>query len=62
MIKNLRKITVVLSIVVAMMFNTVVALSPKREMRSTWLTTVWGIDWPQLKVQQLQLKPNKRLN
>lgn len=46
MIKNLRQITVVLSIVVAMMFNTVVALSPKREMRSTWLTTVWGIDWP----------------
>ena len=22
------------------------ALSPKREFRSTWLATVWGIDWP----------------
>lgn len=22
------------------------AANPKREMRSTWLTTVWGIDWP----------------
>ncbi len=24
----------------------VTAQSPKREMRSTWLTTVWAIDWP----------------
>lgn len=46
MIKNLRQLTIALSIVSAMMFNTVSALSPKREMRSTWLTTVWGIDWP----------------
>ncbi len=22
------------------------AVSPKREWRSTWLTTVWGLDWP----------------
>ncbi len=23
---------------------------PKREMRATWLTTVWGLDWPAIKV------------
>ena len=46
MIKNFRRLTVVFSIVAAMMCNTVAAVSPKREMRSTWLTTVWGIDWP----------------
>ncbi|WP_430813937.1 family 10 glycosylhydrolase [Carboxylicivirga sp. RSCT41] len=23
---------------------------PKREMRSTWLTTVWGLDWPSSKI------------
>lgn len=22
------------------------AANPKREWRSSWLTTVWGIDWP----------------
>ena len=46
MIKNFRQLTFALSIVAAMMFNSAMALSPKREMRSTWLTTVWGIDWP----------------
>ena len=46
MIKNFRRLTVVFSIVAAMMCNTVAAVSPKREMRSTWFTTVWGIDWP----------------
>lgn len=46
MIKNLRQLTVVLSVMAAIMANSAFALSPKREMRSTWLTTVWGIDWP----------------
>lgn len=46
MIKNRRHLTIALSVVAAMMFNTVAAVSPKREMRSTWFTTVWGIDWP----------------
>lgn len=46
MTKNLRQLTVALSIVAAMMVSSVSALSPKREMRSTWFTTVWGIDWP----------------
>ena len=23
------------------------AITPKREMRSAWVATVWGIDWPQ---------------
>ncbi len=23
---------------------------PKREMRASWLTTVWGLDWPQTKI------------
>ena len=44
--KNLRQLTVVLSVVVAIMANSAFALSPKREMRSAWFTTVWGIDWP----------------
>jgi uncharacterized lipoprotein YddW (UPF0748 family) len=26
------------------------AQSPKREMRSSWLTTVWGLDWPGTKI------------
>ncbi|MBR5332300.1 MAG: family 10 glycosylhydrolase [Muribaculaceae bacterium] len=44
--KRIRQLTVAMSIVAAMMFNSAMALSPKREMRSTWFTTVWGIDWP----------------
>ena len=27
-------------------FSTVLALSPKREMRAAWMATVWRIDWP----------------
>lgn len=46
MTKNLRQFTVALSIVAAVLVNSAFALSPKREMRSTWFTTVWGIDWP----------------
>ena len=46
--KNLRQLTVVMSIVVAIMANSALALSPKREMRSAWFTTVWGIDWPSI--------------
>jgi uncharacterized lipoprotein YddW (UPF0748 family) len=30
--------------------NTSSAQSPKREMRSSWLTTVWGLDWPGTKI------------
>ena len=26
------------------------ALSPKREFRSTWLATVWHIDWPNIQI------------
>lgn len=44
--KKFRQLTVALSIVAAMMVSSASALSPKREMRSTWFTTVWGIDWP----------------
>ena len=44
MIKNFRRLTVVFSIVAAMMCNTVAAVSPKREMRSTWLTLVEAKD------------------
>ena len=29
---------------------TSIAQSPKREMRSSWLTTVWGLDWPGTKI------------
>ena len=31
---------------VLMMAGTLNAANPKREWRSSWLTTVWGIDWP----------------
>ena len=46
MLKINRQLTIAMSIVLAMAFNSALALSPKREMRSTWFTTVWGIDWP----------------
>lgn len=36
--------TTLLAITVAA--GTMFAANPKREMRSTWFTTVWGIDWP----------------
>lgn len=45
MIKRLKRLfatSLMLTLVSANLFAT----SPKREMRSTWLTTVWGIDWP----------------
>ena len=29
-----------------MLMGNAYAANPKREMRSTWFTTVWGIDWP----------------
>src|SRR5690606_12700231 len=25
---------------------------PKREMRASWLTTVWGLDWPKTKIPE----------
>ncbi len=28
----------------------ILAQSPKREMRSAWVTTVWGLDWPGTKI------------
>ena len=43
---NLRQFAAAVLVVIAMMFSSATALSPKREMRSAWFTTVWGIDWP----------------
>ena len=40
------KKTVLTVTIASLAMGNVMALSPKREMRSTWLTTVWGIDWP----------------
>ncbi len=38
--------------IIAIIFNlqSIVAQSPKREMRATWLTTVWRLDWPSVTV------------
>lgn len=33
-------------LLVALAAGDLFAASPKRELRSTWFTTVWGIDWP----------------
>lgn len=45
MLTNFKK--TILSVAIASLaIGNATALSPKREMRSTWLTTVWGIDWP----------------
>lgn len=37
------------ALLMAMAVNTIFAVNPKREMRSTWLTTVENIDWPSTK-------------
>ena len=47
----MRKITkLILSLILAVGFMPAFAaeapVEMKHEMRSTWLTTVWGIDWP----------------
>ena len=39
-----RLLTAIMAAV--MLVGSAYAANPKREMRSTWLTTVWGIDWP----------------
>lgn len=44
MLKNLKRLCVAASMLATIVG--VYADSPKREMRSTWLTTVWAIDWP----------------
>ena len=45
MIKRLKRLFAT-SLMLALVSANLFATSPKREMRSTWLTTVWGIDWP----------------
>ncbi|SMO41713.1 Por secretion system C-terminal sorting domain-containing protein [Saccharicrinis carchari] len=44
--------TVALFLGLILLFNLDVKAgdSPKREMRSAWLTTVWGLDWPSTKI------------
>lgn len=37
-------------IIVLLIPGILLAQSPKREMRSSWLATVWGIDWPQTRI------------
>lgn len=41
---------IVLLLVAFLSIQTVVAQSPKREFRATWLTTVWRLDWPNVTV------------
>jgi len=41
--KRLFQITIVLLLIAA---SNLSAQSPKREIRATWLSTVWGLDWP----------------
>ena len=48
MIKNLKRLLVV-SLMLALMGGNLLAANPKREMRSSWLTTVSNIDWPSTK-------------
>ncbi len=45
MLSNLRR-TVLMALFLTLSVGNILAANPKREMRSTWLTTVWGIDWP----------------
>jgi uncharacterized lipoprotein YddW (UPF0748 family) len=48
----MRKRTLILLLFVALYFAgaTSQTTSPKREMRATWLTTVWRLDWPSVTV------------
>lgn len=45
MFKFFKRLIVVASLI-AFMAGNVFAANPKRELRSAWFTTVWGIDWP----------------
>lgn len=45
MLTNLKRLSVA-TILLALFVGNIYAASPKRELRSTWFTTVWGIDWP----------------
>lgn len=42
--------TLLLGITMLINLNIRAGDSPKREMRSAWLTTVWGLDWPGTKI------------
>ena len=45
-----KNIFILLLIIITNSFQFVVGQSPKRELRSTWLTTVWRLDWPSVTV------------
>ncbi len=45
MLKSIKR-TLIAVIFTALFAVNVFAANPKREFRSTWLTTVWAIDWP----------------
>ena len=42
--------TLIVIVFLAIQANILTAQSPKREMRATWLTTVWRLDWPSVTV------------
>jgi uncharacterized lipoprotein YddW (UPF0748 family) len=47
-----RTFTFFSAILTIILFTAIIsdAQPPKREMRATWLTTVWGLDWPGTKI------------
>ena len=44
----MRRITTIIAAI--LVFISVQATTPARELRSTWLATVWGIDWPKTQI------------
>ncbi len=48
---NIRKTYIALLCLLLVVSTALAAESPKREMRSAWLTTAWAIDWPKTRGQ-----------
>ncbi len=48
--KIFRAIALFLGLIIIFNVDVKAGDSPKREMRSAWLTTVWGLDWPSTKI------------
>ncbi len=46
----IRNFTLILFLLFLIASNTHAQEPPKREMRASWLTTVWGLDWPTTKI------------
>ena len=55
MLKRILKTAIIMS-ALTLVSQPSLAENPKREMRSTWFTTVWNIDWPSSTVASSQKK------